>query len=59
MWETDGYEYLLETDSRSRTDVSVLSCADSRGGVAVMDETYGRDVTWVDGDHVEDDLEAL
>ena len=49
MWETDGYEYLLETDSRSRADVSVPSCADSRGGVAVMDETYGRDVTSTEG----------
>lgn len=28
----------------SDADVAVLACADARGGVAVMDETYGRDV---------------
>ena len=47
--ETDIYKRLLENDSLSRADVSVLACADSRDGVAVMDETYGRDVATVEG----------
>lgn len=47
--ETDIYNRLLENDSLSRADVSVLACADRRGGVAVMDETYGRDVAAVEG----------
>ena len=47
MWETDVYIFLLENDSLSRADVSVLVYADSRGGVAVMDD--GRDVATVEG----------
>ena len=47
--ETAVYKRLLENDRLSEADVSVLSCADSRGGVAVMDETYGRDVASTEG----------
>lgn len=46
--ETETYARLLENDSLSRADASVLACADRRGGVAVMDESYGRDVAAVE-----------
>ena len=42
--ETGIYNRLLENDRLSEADVSVLSCANRRNAVAVMDETYGRDV---------------
>jgi predicted nucleic acid-binding protein len=35
---------LQQNDNLSDADVSVLACADAHDGVAVMDETYGRDV---------------
>lgn len=47
--ETDRHKRLRENDSLSAADVSVLACADSRDGVAVMDETYGRDVAATEG----------
>jgi len=49
VWETDIYNRLLENDGLGRADVSVLACADRRGGVAVIDETYGRDTATVEG----------
>lgn len=42
--KTDIYKRLLENDRLSEADVSVLSCAKRRDVVAVMNETYGRDV---------------
>jgi len=40
----------LETnDTLSDADVAVLACADAHDGVAVMDETYGRDVAAAEG----------
>lgn len=33
----------------SDADAAVLACADSHDGIAVMDETYGRDVAAVEG----------
>ena len=40
---------LRENDSLSDADVAVLACADVNDGVAVMDETYGRDVAATEG----------
>jgi predicted nucleic acid-binding protein len=40
---------LTENDSLSDADVDVLACADAHDGVAVMDETYGRDVAATEG----------
>jgi predicted nucleic acid-binding protein len=40
----------LRTNSNlSDADAAVLACADAHDGVAVMDETYGRDVAAVEG----------
>jgi predicted nucleic acid-binding protein len=40
---------LRANDSLSDADVDVLACADAHDGVAVMDETYGRDVAATEG----------
>ena len=47
--ETDLYKRLRSNDRLSRADASVLSCAKRRGGTAVVDETYGRDVASTEG----------
>lgn len=47
--ETDFYRRIAENNSLSQADVSVLACANNRGSVAVMDETYGRDVASTEG----------
>jgi predicted nucleic acid-binding protein len=47
--ETDTYTRLQKNDRLSEADASVLSCAKSRDAVAVMDETYGRDVAATEG----------
>jgi predicted nucleic acid-binding protein len=40
---------LQENRSLSDADAAVLACADTNDGVAVMDETYGRDVAAAEG----------
>jgi predicted nucleic acid-binding protein len=35
---------LQQNRNLSDADIAVLACADAHNGVAVMDETYGRDV---------------
>jgi Predicted nucleic acid-binding protein, contains PIN domain len=40
---------LGENSRLSDADVDVLACADAHDGVAVMDETYGRDVAATEG----------
>jgi predicted nucleic acid-binding protein len=40
---------LQENSNLSPADVAVLACADAHDGVAVMDETYGRDVATTEG----------
>ncbi|CAJ53666.1 DUF3368 domain-containing protein [Haloquadratum walsbyi] len=40
---------LLDNSNLSDADVAVLACADAHDGVAVMDETYGRDVAAAEG----------
>lgn len=40
---------LQQNRALSDADAAVLACADARDGVAVMDETYGRDVAAVEG----------
>jgi len=40
---------LQRNDSLSDADVAVLACAAAHGGVAVMDEAYGRDVAATEG----------
>ena len=40
---------LKTNDSLSDADAAVLACADARDGVAVMDETYVRDVASAEG----------
>ena len=40
---------LQENDDLSDADVAVLALADAHDGVAVMDETYGRDVAAAEG----------
>jgi predicted nucleic acid-binding protein len=40
---------LQQNDALSGADAAVLACADAHDGVAVMDETYGRDVAAVEG----------
>jgi predicted nucleic acid-binding protein len=40
---------LKTNDSLSDADAAVLACADAYDGVAVMDETYGRDVASAEG----------
>lgn len=39
---------LRTNDNLSDADAAVLACADARDGIAVMDETYGRDVAAVE-----------
>lgn len=40
---------LHNNSNLSDADVAVLACADAHDGVAVMDETYGRDVAAAEG----------
>lgn len=40
---------LQENSGLSDADAAVLACADAHDGVAVMDETYGRDVAAAEG----------
>jgi predicted nucleic acid-binding protein len=40
---------LQENSNLSDADIAVLACADANDGVAVMDETYGRDVAAAEG----------
>ncbi len=40
---------LQDNSNLSDADVAVLVCADAHDGVAVMDETYGRDVAAAEG----------
>jgi predicted nucleic acid-binding protein len=40
---------LQRNDNLSDADVAVLACAAAHDGVAVMDETYGRDVAATEG----------
>ncbi|WP_415382907.1 DUF3368 domain-containing protein [Halosimplex sp. TS25] len=40
---------IRENPKLSEADAAVLACADARDGVAVMDETYGRDVASTEG----------
>lgn len=47
--ETDFYRRLAKNDNLSQADVSVLAYAKNRGTVAVVDETYGRDVASTEG----------
>lgn len=42
--ESATFDRLQRNDSLSTADVAVLAIADARGGTAIMDETYGRDV---------------
>lgn len=42
-------ERLRQNDSLSDADAAVLAYADAHDGVAVMDETYGRDVATTEG----------
>lgn len=46
---TPLYSRLQTNTSLSDADVAVLACADSIDGIAVMDETYGRDVAAAEG----------
>lgn len=46
---TPLYSRLQENRNLSDADVAVLACADAHDGVAVMDETYGRDVAAAEG----------
>ncbi|MFO7925604.1 DUF3368 domain-containing protein [Natronomonas sp.] len=48
--ETTPLSSRLQTnDALSDADVAVLACADAHAGVAVIDETYGRDVAAAEG----------
>lgn len=47
--ETDFYRRIAENNSLSQADVSVLACANKRDSVAIVDETYGRDVASTEG----------
>ena len=40
---------LQDNSNLSNADVAVLACAEAHDGVAVMDETYGRDVAAAEG----------
>ena len=40
---------LQDNSNLSDADVAVLACADAHDGVAVLDETYGRDVAAAEG----------
>jgi predicted nucleic acid-binding protein len=40
---------LQDNSNLSDADIAVLACADAHDGVAVMDETYGRDVAAAEG----------
>jgi len=40
---------LQDNSNLSDADVAVLACADAHDGVAMMDETYGRDVAAAEG----------
>jgi len=46
---TPLYSRLQRNSNLSDADIAVLVCADAHDGVAVMDETYGRDVAAAEG----------
>lgn len=46
---TSLFVRLQENHSLSGADIAVLACADANDGVAVIDETYGRDVAAAEG----------
>lgn len=46
---TPLFSRLQTNDALSEADVAVLACAGASDGVAVMDETYGRDVAATEG----------
>jgi predicted nucleic acid-binding protein len=46
---TPLYSRLQGNTNLSDADVAVLACADAHDGIAVMDETYGRDVAAAEG----------
>ena len=46
---TPLYSRLQKNSNLSDADAAVLACADDHDGVAVMDETYGRDVAVAEG----------
>jgi len=46
---TPLYSRLQGNSNLSDADAAVLACADDHNGVAVMDETYGRDVAAAEG----------
>lgn len=46
--ETALFERLRENENLSRADIAVLACAETRDGIAVMDEAYGRNVADVE-----------
>ena len=47
--ETAAFERLQRNPNLSDADVAVLACAADEDGVAVMDETHGRDVAATEG----------
>lgn len=47
--QSDLHARLEHNDNLSEADVAVLACADGHDGVAVIDETYGRNVADVEG----------
>lgn len=47
--ESATFDRLQRNDSLSTADAAVLAAADARGGTAIMDETYGRDVADTEG----------
>lgn len=46
---TPLHSRLQRNTNLSAADVAVLACADAHDGIAVMDETYGRDVAAAEG----------
>lgn len=47
--ESAMFDRLRRNDNLSTADAAVLAVADARGGTAIMDETYGRDVADTEG----------
>lgn len=47
--KTGVYKRLRKNDRLSQADMSVLSCSKRRDAIAVVDETYGRDVASTEG----------
>ena len=47
--DSEFFSRVQRNPKLSEADVAVLACADTHDGVAVMDETYGRDVASTEG----------